>query len=117
METVKKNKHGGKRTGAGRKKDFIADFSTKGDRKPRSIYCSGVEFEQIKTFLHRKRAIKILQNYEPGTEDNPNPNHYRGTHEEWERDYESIRTLDLETMDAMQDRIAEIIAKCERADD
>lgn len=107
-------KRGGARPGAGRKPDFIANFSVEGDRKPRSIYCDGVEIKQVKIFLYRKRAIKILQNYEPVA---GNANHYKGTHEEWERDYNSIRMLDLENIHAMQGRIDEIIKKCEGAKD
>lgn len=58
--------------------------------------------------------MKILQYYEPVK---GNLKEYLGTYEEWAHDYESIRLLDLETMDDMEERIAAIMAKCERGDD
>lgn len=107
--------HGGRRLGAGRKKDWIANFGV--ERSPHSIYCSDEETDYIRTFLYRKRAIRIMQNYEPGTENNPNPNHYAGTHKEWERDYESIRYIDLENIDDMENRVEAILKKCLRDDE
>lgn len=105
--------HGGKRWGAGRKKDWISNFGID-DRKPRSVYCGSEEIEQVKTFLYRKRAIRILQNYEPLPQ---NANHYAGTHEEWERDYESVRYIDLEKVSDMRNRVEAILKKCLRDDD
>lgn len=68
----------------------------------------------IRTFLYRKRAIRIMQNYEPLPQ---NANHYSGTHEEWERDYESIRYMDLENIDDMENRVEAILKKCLRDDE
>ena len=108
--------HGGRRPGAGRKKDWIADFGV--ERRPHSIYCSDGETDDIRTFLYRKRAIRIMQNYEPSSSDSdPNPNRYAGTHEEWERDYNSIRYMDLEHIDDMENRVEAILKKCLRDDE
>jgi len=109
--TMSYYEHGGRRPGAGRKKDWIADFGV--ERKPHSIYCSEEETDDIRTFLYRKRAIRIMQNYEPLPQ---NANHYAGTHEEWNRDYESIRYMDLENIDDMENRVEAILKKCLRDD-
>ena len=55
-----------------------------------------------------------MQNYEPLPQ---NANHYSGTHEEWERDYESIRYMDLENIDDMENRVEAILKKCLRDDE
>lgn len=81
---------GGKRDGAGRRKQDIPFCDRK---RNRTIYCTAGEQVYLRAILTRVRAFRALLDTEP------TPGHeerYNGTADEWEAEYQKVKVIDLQ---------------------